>query len=255
MLSLITATLLISRLPEVPAELVPAGDGCSPSVYRVLDDQRRNILSVLEEDEDPLCDDLLPPQGGWFRFLSAPGGEPALLATECPGPGVCGTRSPAWLDTSSLTSSSSSPNTTRGEVCVSWSWPGSTDCCLYTLPVTIKLCPGFTSYFLQPTAACHVAYCSHTARTGGEISDDTPDLTSLCLLLIADKIPTGATGLAFLEEMMEPSLDYNSHYHYAQTDSHLAQSPGLPTIKVTMENNKILFSCQAPDPLLISHKR
>ena len=136
----------------------PVGDGCSPSVYRVLDDTRRNVLSLLGEGEDPLCDDLLPPQGGWFRFLE--GGVPALLATTCPGPGVCGTRSPAWLDTTSLTSLDT--NTTRGEVCVSWSWPGSTDCCLYTLPVTVKTCPGFTSYFLQPTAACPVAYCSHT---------------------------------------------------------------------------------------------
>ena len=167
--------LVMSRLLEVPAELVVEGDGCSPSVYRVLDDQRRNVLSVLEAGAEPLCDDLLPPQGGWFRFLSGPGGDPALLASECPGPGVCGTRSPAWLDLSSLTSSSSSPNISRGEVCVSWSWPGSTDCCLYTLPVTLQLCQGFTSYFLQPTAACHVAYCSDTAHTGteGEMTDSS----------------------------------------------------------------------------------
>ena len=169
MLRLLTASLSISfSLCLLAAELGPAGDGCSPGVYRVLDDQRRSVHSVLEGGVEPLCDDLLPPQGGWFRFLSAPGGEAAVLATACPGQGVCGTRSPAWLDPTSLTSSSSSPNTSTGLVCVSWSWPGSTDCCLYTLPVTVKLCPGFTSYFLQPTAACHVAYCSETAASQGE---------------------------------------------------------------------------------------
>lgn len=169
MLRLLTASLSISfSLCLLAAELGPAGDGCSPGVYRVLDDQRRSVHSVLEGGVEPLCDDLLPPQGGWFRFLSAPGGEAAVLATACPGQGVCGTRSPAWLDPTSLTSSSSSPNTSTGLVCVSWSWPGSTDCCLYTLPVTVKLCPGFTSYFLQPTAACHVAYCSETAARQGE---------------------------------------------------------------------------------------
>ena len=74
--------------------------------------------------------------------------------------------------------------------------------------------------------------------------------------MIADKIPTGATGLAYLTKMMEPSLDYNSHYHYAQqTESHLAQSPQVPTVKVIMENNKIFFSCQVPDSLLINHER
>ena len=75
-------------------------------------------------------------------------------------------------------------------------------------------------------------------------------------MLIADEIPTGATGLAYLSKMMEPSLDYNAHYHYAQeTQSHLPQFTGVPTVKVTRENNQIFFSCQVPDPLLINHKR
>ena len=80
------------------------------------------------------------------------------------------------------------------------------------------------------------------------------DLTSLCWLLIADKIPTGATGLAYLTKMMEPSLDYNSHYHYAQqTDSHLAQSQ-VPTVKVIMQNSELFFSCEIPDVLLVNNK-
>ena len=48
-----------------------------------------------------------------------------------------------------------------GSACVSWSWGGQEDCCLYTLPVTVTTCEGFLSYHLQPTQACHVAYCSH----------------------------------------------------------------------------------------------
>ena len=166
----------------VRAHPSPVGDGCSPSVYRVLDDTRRNVLSVLGEDEEPLCDDLLPPQGGWFRLMEA--GVPARLASRCPGPGVCGTRSPAWLDSSSLTSTST--NTSAGHICVSWSWPGSTDCCLYTLPVTIKLCPGFTSYFLQPTAACHVAYCSDTTDTAGKLRQTESPHSAHTFILLLD---------------------------------------------------------------------
>ena len=76
------------------------------------------------------------------------------------------------------------------------------------------------------------------------------------MLLIAGKIPTGATGLAYLTKMIEPSLDYKSHYQYAQeTHSHLAHFTGVPTVTVIMENNKIFFSCQVPDQLLINHKR
>ena len=131
-----------------------SSDGCSAAVYRVLDDARRNVL--YSDDEDLLCDDLLPP--GWYRFMEA--GRSRVLSDTCQQ--TCGTESPAWLDTSSLTNLTR--DTQEGHVCVSWSWPGMSDCCLYTLPVTIKHCQDFIVYYLQPTQACNVAYCSRKGK-------------------------------------------------------------------------------------------
>ena len=75
-------------------------DGCSPEVYRVLEDDRRAVTHRLEAGggEAALCDDLLPP--GWYRFMS--GGRSLEMAASCPGPAHCGTAHPAWLDPASL---------------------------------------------------------------------------------------------------------------------------------------------------------
>merc|ERR1711923_479565 len=91
------------------------------------------------------------------------------MSSTCPGQHVCGTESPVWLDPASLvnmTSTVSSSNMMTGSVCVSWSWPGMSDCCLYTLPVTLRQCDGFWTYYLQPTQACNVAYCMDTGNVG-----------------------------------------------------------------------------------------
>ena len=62
------------------------------------------------------------------------------------------------------------------ESCVSWSFEdeydydsqtlGSSDlspsyeCCLFTLPTTVKNCGEFRVYHIGPTQACSIAYCS-----------------------------------------------------------------------------------------------
>ena len=76
----------------------------------------------------------------------------------------------------------------------------------------------------------------------------------LCLLLIADKTPTGETGLA--------GLDYKSHYDYEegrggeQADlNYLVIKETLPTVGVTVLNGSVFFSCQIPQDLLGRHER
>ena len=157
---LLTVNLILLARPMLTVALA-SSDGCSAGVYRVLDDVRRSSVYSLSAGEEPLCDDMLPP--GWYRFMQS--GQSRVLSTTCPGHrDTCGTESPAWLDTSTLRNLSR--DTLEGEVCVSWSWPGMSDCCLYTIPVTVKYCQDFVSYYLQPTQACNVAYCSYDSKDG-----------------------------------------------------------------------------------------
>ena len=43
-------------------------DGCNPTVYRVLDDVQRSPTFHPGDQDDLLCDDLLPP--GWYRLMA-----------------------------------------------------------------------------------------------------------------------------------------------------------------------------------------
>ena len=59
------------------------------------------------------------------------------------------------------------------DACVSWSFDdeyvddldepsylSNHDCCLFTLPTTVKNCGDFRVYHIGPTQACSIAYCS-----------------------------------------------------------------------------------------------
>jgi hypothetical protein len=84
------------------------------------------------------------------------------MATTCPGPGRCGTVAPVWLDLATRVNLTS--NTYSIDACVSWGFGDggfdNFDCCLFTLPVRVKKCSGFHVYYLGPTQACDIAYCS-----------------------------------------------------------------------------------------------
>ena len=96
MTTLVTVTLVTLVAGRGSSHL----KGCSPEVYRVLEDDRRAVTHRLQAGggEAALCDDLLPP--GWYRFMS--GGRSLEMAASCPGPAHCGTAHPAWLDPASL---------------------------------------------------------------------------------------------------------------------------------------------------------
>ena len=87
------------------------------------------------------------------------------MATSCPGPGSCGTVAPVWLDM--RTRSNLTENLYSVDACVSWGFGDggfdNFDCCLFTLPVQVKQCNGFRVYYLGPTQACDIAYCSAPA--------------------------------------------------------------------------------------------
>jgi hypothetical protein len=146
-------------------------DGCSPLVYRVLEDPRRSPLASLAPGQDPLCDDLLPP--GWYRLTLH--SRPAVLPSACPAAGQCGTLAPVWLEAGPALA----PGTTRrAAACVAWTLPGAHHCCLFTVPIGVRQCDGFVSYFLTPTQACSAAYCTaDTPPSAGGLANEDRDMT------------------------------------------------------------------------------
>ena len=85
------------------------------------------------------------------------------------GPGSCGTVAPVWLDM--RTRQNFTENLYSVDACVSWGFGDggfdNFDCCLFTLPVKVKQCKGFRVYYLGPTQACDIAYCSAPILTDG----------------------------------------------------------------------------------------
>ncbi len=153
-----------------PVDLAIEGDDSyAPSAHRYdvikgsdddyYDEEDEAInISIVRGKQELLCDDVLPH--GWYRFLAY--GMSRDMASSCPGPGSCGTVAPVWLDMT--TRQNLSWNSYSVDACVSWGFGDggfdNFDCCLFTLPVQVKQCKGFRVYYLGPTQACDIAYCS-----------------------------------------------------------------------------------------------
>lgn len=68
-----------------------------------------------------------------------------------------------------------------------------------------------------------------------------------------------------MDKMIEPSLDYKSHYDYAEEameENHsdlryvnMDIKDPVPTVKVIMQNSEVFFSCEVPEDLVRNNKR
>ena len=97
------------------------------------------------------------------------------MPTTCPPSGACGTTAQVWLDPrnspGTLLSPLSQLNNATVQACVSWNNGLLSDCCLFTVPVTVRRCSqladgGFSVYYLGPTQGCDIAYCSAPPAVG-----------------------------------------------------------------------------------------
>lgn len=71
----------------------------------------------------------------------------------------CGTLAPLWLSLNEK-----GPlligKERMGKACATWRKRDSTECCLFSKPVTVKNCGGFIIYKLRPPPGCDMAYCA-----------------------------------------------------------------------------------------------
>ena len=80
------------------------------------------------------------------------------MATSCPGPGSCGTVAPVWLDMRTL--QNLTENLYSVDACVSWGFGDggfdNFDCCLFTLPVKIKVNQFENGHFSFISIICYI---------------------------------------------------------------------------------------------------
>ena len=125
---------------------------CDPSTYRIINEPRRSIKSILKQGQKPICDISL--SWGWYRFTSYAGGK---MPTSRVNPYQCGTVAPIWL----RGKHPSAYKNVTVQACTNFF--NLSNGCYQPFDVQIRKCSGsppFFVYYLRPTYACEVAYCA-----------------------------------------------------------------------------------------------
>ena len=112
---------------------------------QVVDDATRNVGSSGTVE----CDEALPADGQWTRFI---GGAGTTMPLTAPDPFSCGAHAPGWLD-------GTLPAVVDGivdrDACFHWDG----DECHWKVPINVRNCGPFTMFKLFPVPACALRYC------------------------------------------------------------------------------------------------
>ncbi|XP_064597910.1 von Willebrand factor D and EGF domain-containing protein-like [Liolophura sinensis] len=130
-------------------------DPCLPANHKILSETWRSVENAIEAANGSHCDNTIPT--GWFRMRL--GGKDAIMPTECVEVEHCGTLAPLWLSLNEKGPLHIGKER-MGKACATWRKRDSTECCLFSKPVTVKNCGGFIIYKLRPPPGCDMAYCA-----------------------------------------------------------------------------------------------
>jgi len=124
----------------------------------VLDEPHRSSKFSASNTDRLICDNGLTQ--GWYRFKS--NGHDVNMPTSCVDVNHCGTVDPIWLQ-------GTLPTVNAGAVerfgCINHGKYGvliygGTTCCHEKMPICVKNCKGFYTYYLNRVPGCSVAYCA-----------------------------------------------------------------------------------------------
>ncbi|XP_074628689.1 uncharacterized protein LOC141886438 isoform X2 [Acropora palmata] len=125
---------------------------CKPSGHKVLDTPARAQSNKVNLSA-PLCDNNLKED--WYKIEI--NGFPAIIPTNCPAIGSCGTQAQIWIMSMEKLRFGEDRN---GSACVAWNGPLERICCMWKWPIRVTHCGDFVVYWLKGVEDCSMAYCA-----------------------------------------------------------------------------------------------